>query len=83
MRANPNEPFPEMSHEITIVSNTTNVHLSSATADILQSTGNGAPFKLEFEKLILRPPVAPEHDLSFSERELSDWRPYVWEPQET
>src|SRR2546429_3620955 len=45
---------------------------------IIPNNVTGAPVVLEFQKVFLRPAVAPESDIIFTAQELSAWAAFFW-----
>jgi len=68
-RSNP-APIPMMMQEITIRPN--------AAGAITLNEVTGAPLVLNFNKIFLRNPTAPETDFTFTANELADFANYFW-----
>ncbi|KAF1808007.1 hypothetical protein P152DRAFT_406313 [Eremomyces bilateralis CBS 781.70] len=87
---NPNPPVPTNMQTITITQNQAaspnptgqSAPTAQPTITIQQGASsyavNGSPLILEFQDLILRPPVLPEDDVVFTAADLSDWAHSFW-----
>jgi hypothetical protein len=78
---NPNSSQVPMAETVITITRNTSAPTTGAPqpAPPPQYTVTGAPLLLEFEKILLRPPVAPESDVIFTKADLESWAADFWD----